>query len=172
MTDAMLFACLFATYMILRHGTNGGVDGTAIFSMPYVLIESILLLTSSYTCGLANLALHYGKRQQFMMYLGATLLLGAAFLAMEIHEFGGLITDGNGPSRSAFLTGFFSLVGTHGLHIFIGLLWASVLIWALYRQGRHEDLLRKFSLFSTYWHFLDIVWIFIFTIVYVMGVRP
>lgn len=171
MTDCMLFTSLFATYMVLRHSTNGGPGGEELFSLGFVLIETLILLTSSYMCGLANLAIHNNKMKEFAIYLGATIALGVAFLAMELSEFGHLIAEGHGWQSSAFLSAFFTLVGTHGLHITIGLLWAVVLIWALYRQGRHEDLLRKFSMFAIFWHFLDLVWIFIFTIVYVMGVR-
>ena len=171
MTDCMLFTSLFATFMILRHSTNGGPGGDELFSIGFVLIETLILLTSSYMCGLANLAIHNNRMKEFAVYLGATIALGIAFLGMELSEFGHLIAEGHGWQSSAFLSAFFTLVGTHGLHITIGLLWAIVLIWALYRQGRHEDLLRKFSLFAIFWHFLDIVWIFIFTIVYVMGVR-
>ena len=171
MTDCMLFTSLFATYMILRHSTNGGPDGSEIFSIGFVLIETLILLTSSYMCGLANLAIHNNRMKEFSIYLGVTIALGISFLVMELTEFGHLIADGHGWQTSAFMSSFFTLVGVHGLHITIGLLWALVLVWALYRQGRHEDLLRKFSMFAIFWHFLDIVWIFIFTIVYVMGVR-
>lgn len=170
MTDCMLFASLFATYMILRNSTNGGPGGSELFSLTFVLVETMILLTSSYTCGLANLALHHGKRKEFIVYIAATIGLGLAFLGMELFEFRELIADGHGPAASAFLSAFFTLVGTHGLHITIGLIWAGVLLWALYRQGKNEDLTRKFGLFSIYWHFLDVVWIFIFTIVYALGV--
>lgn len=170
MTDCMLFASLFATYMILRNSTNGGPGGSELFSLGFVLVETVILLTSSYMCGLANLALRHGKRKEFVAYLGATIVLGASFLALELHEFGQLIAEGHGPQASAFLSAFFTLVGTHGVHIAIGLLWALVLVWALHRQGSNDDLKRKFGLFSIYWHFLDVVWIFIFTIVYALGV--
>lgn len=171
MTDLMLFTSLFATFMVLRHGVNGGPSGSEIFSMGFVLTETLILLTSSYMCGLANLAIRNNRFKEFVVYLGATIALGITFLAMELHEFGTLVAEGHGWWRSAFLSSFFTLVGTHGLHITIGLLWAAVLIWAFYRQGRNPDLVRKFGLFAVFWHFLDIVWIFIFTIVYVMGVR-
>ncbi len=170
MTDCMLFASLFATYIILKNSTNGGPGTHQLFDLSFVLVETIILLTSSYMCGLANLALHHGRRREFIAYLGATILLGVSFLALELHEFGALIAEGHGPSASAFLSAFFTLVGTHGAHITVGLLWALALIWALYRQGSNADIKRKFSLFSIYWHFLDVVWIFIFTIVYAMGV--
>lgn len=170
MTDCMLFASLFATYIILKNSTNGGPGTHQLFDLSFVLVETILLLTSSYMCGLANLALHNGRRKEFITYLAVTILLGVSFLALELHEFGALIAEGHGPQASAFLSAFFTLVATHGAHITVGLLWALALVWALYRQGSNVDLKRKFGLFSIYWHFLDVVWIFIFTIVYAMGV--
>lgn len=170
MTDCMLFASLFATYMILRNSTNGGPGGDELFSLGFVLLETMILLTSSYTAGLANVALHHNKWKEFVVYLCATIVLGATFLGLELHEFSQLVSEGYGPQASAFLSAFFTLVGTHGVHIVIGLLWALVLIWAFRRQGINNDLKRKFGLFSIYWHFLDVVWIFIFTIVYALGV--
>lgn len=170
MTDCMLFASLFATYMILRNSTNGGPGASELFSLGFILVSTIILLTSSYLCGLANLALRHNRRKEFVVYLGATMALGATFLGLELYEFSHMIANGHGPDASAFLSAFFTLVGLHGFHIAIGLVWASVLIWALYRQGSNFDIKRKFSLFAIYWHFLDVVWIFIFTIVYAMGV--
>lgn len=170
MTDCMLFASLFATYMILRNSTNGGPGANELFSLGFILVSTIILLTSSYLCGLANLALRHNRRKEFVVYLGATIALGATFLGLELYEFSNMIAEGHGPDASAFLSAFFTLVGLHGFHIAIGLLWAGVLIWALHRQGSNFDIKRKFSLFAVYWHFLDVVWIFIFTIVYAMGV--
>ncbi len=170
MTDCMLFASMFATYMILKNATAGGPGSHELFDLGYALILTLLLLTSSYTAGLANLALHHNRRKEFIGYLGATMVLGVTFLVLELREFALLIGEGHGPSASAFLSGFFTLVGLHGAHIAIGLLWAVVLAWGIHRQGRHADIKRKFGLFSIYWHFLDVVWIFIFTIVYALGV--
>jgi cytochrome o ubiquinol oxidase subunit 3 len=170
MTDAMLFASLFAAYMVLRHNVNGGPGTHDIFSLTFVLAETVILLTSSYTVGLANLALKHGQRREFIGYLIATLVLGATFLVMEVSEFRSLVLEGHSWQNSAFLSAFFTLVATHGLHILIGLMWGVTLGWALYRQGFNRDLGRKFGLFSLFWHFLDIVWIFIFTVVYVLGV--
>jgi len=170
MTDCMLFASMFATYMILKNATAGGPGASQLFDLGYALLLTILLLTSSYTVGLANLALHNNRRKEFIGYVAATIILGVSFLVLELREFAVLIHEGHGPDASAFLSAFFTLVGLHGAHIAVGLLWAIVLAWALYRQGRHEDIKRKFGLFSTYWHFLDVVWIFIFTIVYALGV--
>ncbi len=170
MTDCMLFASLFATYMILRNSTSGGPAGSDLFSLWFVLIETVLLLTSSYVCGIANLALRHGKHKEFVTAFITTIVLGVAFLVMELSEFSHLIAEGHGPAASAFLSSFFTLVGTHGVHIAVGILWALVLGWAFHRQGVNDDLKRKFGLFSLYWHFLDVVWIFIFTIVFALGV--
>lgn len=170
MTDCMLFASMFATYMILKNATAGGPGTHELFDLGYALILTLMLLTSSYSAGLANLALHHGRRREFIGYLGVTIVLGIGFLIMELREFALLISEGHGPDASAFLSAFFTLVGLHGAHIAIGLVWAIVLAWAMWRQGQHVDMKRKFGLFSIYWHFLDVVWIFIFTIVYALGV--
>lgn len=170
MTDAMLFASLFATYMILRHNVNDGPGTHELFSLTFVLAETVILLTSSYTVGLANIALRHRQWREFIGYFATTIVLGVAFLALEIGEFGQLVHEGYTWQTSAFLSAFFTLVGTHGAHILVGIIWAAVLGWAMYRQGVNRDLERKFGLFALFWHFLDIVWIFIFTIVYVLGV--
>lgn len=170
LTDGILFSCFFATYVILRHNVNGGPGTHDLFDLNFVLAETIILLTSSYTVGLANLALKTKRNKEFVGYFIVTILLGIAFLALELHEFGSIIAGGHSWTTSAFLTSFFSLVGLHGAHITVGLIWGSVLGWAIWRQGKNRDLIRKFSLFAMFWHFLDIIWIFIFTVVYVLGV--
>ncbi len=169
MTDVMIFASLFATFMVLRHATAGGPGGPELFDMQLVLAETLVLLASSLFCGLAWLAFRHGKKNDFFMYLTATLVAGAIFLGIELYEFGKLLGEGHGWQASAFLTSYFSLVGTHGLHIAIGLLWGIVLFVAIKKRGMTPHMLRKFGLFSLFWHFLDLVWIFIFTIVYVIG---
>jgi cytochrome o ubiquinol oxidase subunit III len=170
MTDLILFASLFATYAVLRTNTNGGEGAGQLFSLPYVLIETLLLLTSSFTSGLALLAVHRNKKQQALVWLGVTFVLGAAFLGMELVEFTKLVQEGNSWTRSGFLSAYFTLVGTHGLHITAGLLWLSVLVVMVLRRGLTSVLVKRLALFSLFWHFLDIVWIFIFTIVYLLGV--
>jgi cytochrome o ubiquinol oxidase subunit 3 len=170
MSDFVLFASLFATFAVLRGNTFGGVAGNQIFSLPFVLGETLLLLTSSFTCGLSLLAARAGKMREVFIALDATALLGASFVAMEIYEFSRLISEGNGPSRSGFLSAYFTLVGTHGLHVTIGLIWMVMLMCAIVYRGLSRSTLRKLVLLSLFWHFLDIVWIFIFTIVYLMGV--
>jgi len=169
MTDCVLFAAFFATYAVLRHNTFGGPSGHDLFDLPYVLGETALLLTSSFTCGLAMLAMHRQDKRQVMAWLGLTLVLGLSFLSMEVHEFRHLIYDGAGPQRSAFLSSYFSLVGLHGLHIAAGSLWLLVMLAHLATQSITPRLTRKLACFSLFWHFLDLVWIFIFTLVYLMG---
>ena len=169
MTDCILFAGLFAAYAVLRGNTFCGPAGKDIFSLPFVLAETLILLTSSFTCGLSVLAARAGKKGQVIGWLIVTFLLGASFLAMELTEFSGLIADGNGPQRSGFLSSFFTLVGTHGLHITAGLIWIAVLLFFIAKRGLTPGMQRKLTLFSMFWHFLDIVWIFIFTIVYLYG---
>lgn len=170
MTDCVLFATLFATYAVLHGSTFGGPSGEDLFDLPFVLTETMLLLTSSFTAGLAVVAARYGRKRYLLLALTITFLLGAAFLAMEITEFSHLASEGNSWTRSAFLSAFFTLVGTHGLHITAGLVWIGVITWQIIRHGLRPRTLRRLTLFSLFWHFLDVIWIFIFTIVYLMGV--
>lgn len=172
MTDCVLFACLFATYAVLHMNTFGGPSSQELFNPPFVLIETMLLLTSSFTCGLALLAGRKHHLQQTIIWLGITFLLGIAFLTMELSEFNHLVQEGNSWHRSGFLSAFFTLVGTHGLHISIGLLWLLVLAFQAVKRGFTEGVSRRLTLFTMFWHFLDVVWIFIFTIVYMIGVLP
>ncbi len=170
MTDCVLFASLFATYAVLHNNTNGGPSATELFSLPYILVETLLLLTSSFTVGLAILAVHNKAKRQVIFWLIITALLGLGFLVMELTEFRHLAHEGNSWRRSGFLSSYFTLVGTHGLHIATGLLWMGVIIYQLSRRGLQAANVRRLTLLSLFWHFLDIVWIFIFTIVYLMGV--
>jgi len=169
MTDCILFGTLFATYIVLHNNTYGGPAGNELFDMPSILVETLILLTSSFTCGLAMLAVRRKKRNQAFFWFGFTFVLGVAFLVMELSEFGLLIAEGNSWERSGFMSAFFTLVGTHGLHIAIGLLWMLVMGWQLLHKGFTDGVVRRFSLLSMFWHFLDIIWIFIFTFVYLMG---
>lgn len=169
MTDCVLFASLFATFMILRNNTNSGPDSAELFSLPFVLTETLILLTSSFTCGLAILAAHKGNKKRVGAWLAITLLLGLAFLSMELYEFGNLVAEGHDWQASAFLSAFFTLVGTHGLHITAGLIWILLLIVKILRSEINSINLRRLTMLSLFWHFLDIVWIFIFTIVYMIG---
>lgn len=170
MTDLLMFAALFATYAVLRNNTFGGPSGRELFNMPFVLTETFILLTSSFTCGVGlYFAKHNQNKTQVFLWFGITFLLGLAFLGMELSEFSHLIHEGNSFQRSAFLSAFFTLVGTHGLHITSGILWLSVLFIKLFTGKLTHSLVRKLTLFSLFWHFLDIVWIFIFTVVYLMA---
>lgn len=171
MTDCVLFATLFATYAVLHNNTNGGEGAQELFNLPFVLGETILLLTSSFTIGLAILAMQQHKRQQVLWWLGATFVFGAAFLGMELYEFSALAAEGNSWTRSGFLSAFFTLLGAHGLHITAGLLWIAALAAQVLQKGLPPATTRRLTLLSLFWHFLDIVWIFIFTMVYLMGAQ-
>lgn len=170
MTDVILFATLFATFVVLRDNTASGPAGQEIFSLPLVLSMTLMLLTSSFTIGLAWLAARAGNTQMVLAWMLVTFMLGAAFLAFEIREFNQLYSEGNSWRRSAFLSSFFTLVGTHGAHITAGLIWMGVLGFRIYRGGLSKSNIKKVTMLSLFWHFLDVVWIFIFTIVYLMGI--
>ncbi len=170
MTDCILFASLFATYAVLRNNTFGGPGGSDIFDMPFVLTETVILLTSSFICGLGLLAARAGRVKRTIILFTATMLLGATFLGMELYEFSKLVSEGYTWQTSAFLSAFFTLIGTHGAHILIGLIWMLVMVVRIAKQGITPHNLRRLSLLALFWHFLDVVWIFIFSIIYLMGV--
>jgi cytochrome o ubiquinol oxidase subunit 3 len=170
MTDCVLFATLFATYAVLHNNTFGGPTARDLFNLPYALTETLILLTSSFTCGLTLLALQNNDKKKVIAWFGITFLLGIAFLGMELSEFNRFVHEGNSWQRSAFLSAFFTLVGTHGLHICVGLLWMTVVIWQVWRRGLTPSTIRRQTCLRMFWHFLDVVWIFIFTFVYLMGV--
>ncbi len=169
MTDCILFASLFATFAVLRTSTFGGPSGADIFDMEFVLVETLILLTSSFTIGLAVLGAARGYKKQAIGWLIATFILGATFLGMELWEFNVLIAEGYGWQRSAFLSSYFTLVATHGLHITVGLLWLIVVIVRLWRHDFKKTDLHRLSLLGLFWHFLDVIWIFIFSFVYLIG---
>lgn len=171
MTDCILFATFFATYVVLHQNTAGGPSGRDIFNLPYVLIETLLLLTSSFTSGLAMLAAYRNEKGKVLALFGITFLLGLGFLGMELNEFANLVQEGNSWERSAFLSSFFTLVGCHGLHITCGLLWMAVMMVHVLVRGITFPTIRRLMCLSMFWHFLDVIWIFIFTIVYLMGVK-
>lgn len=168
MTDLLMFSVLFAAFAVLRNNTFGGITIREIFNPPYVLTETFILLTSSFTCGLGILSAKLRDKTKTIILFSLTFLLGAIFLVMELSEFSHLISEGNGPQESAFLSSFFTLVGAHGFHIAAGLIWMGILIIQVLRRGITDGNLRKLTLLSLFWHFLDIVWIFIFTVVYLM----
>jgi cytochrome o ubiquinol oxidase subunit 3 len=171
MTDLMLFASLFATFFILRVGVADGPQASDIFSIDYVMAQTFVLLASSVTSGMALVSARFGKYRQMSLFLIGTIFLGATFLVLELREFSLLIGEGHSWSQSAFLSSYFTLVGTHGLHILIGLIWAITLLVVLLKSKKvSENHYRKLSLFTMFWHFLDLVWIFIFAVVYIIGV--
>jgi cytochrome o ubiquinol oxidase subunit III len=170
MTDCVLFASLFATFVVLRNATYGGPSGEDIFSLPFVLSETLILLTSSFTAGMGIVAARQKDKAKTIAFFSITFLLGLAFLALELNEFHHLYVEGNSWHASAFLTSFFTLVGTHGLHITIGLVWMGFMLIQISRKGLGYKNLKRLTMLSLFWHFLDIIWIFIFTIVYLMGV--
>jgi len=171
LSDIVMFAAIFAAYAVLAHATAGGPAGVQLFSQRSVAIETGCLLASSYTCGLMSLAI--GSRRYAVTYLAAfiTFVLGAAFLALEVREFAAMIAIGAGPQRSAFLSAFFTLVGCHGLHVTAGLVWLMVMMAQLVIKGLRDTVERRLLCFSLFWHALDIVWVWLFTVVYLMGVR-
>ncbi len=169
MSDCVLFAALFATFAVLRGATALGPTMHELTHLPYVTLETMLLLTSSFTVGLALLAARAAKKHLTLAALSLTLLLGLAFLGLELREFALMISEGHGPDASAFLSSYFALVGTHGLHIALGSLWMFVLMVYIAIRGLTPGNMRKLISLSLFWHFLDIVWIFIFTFVYLFG---
>jgi len=166
MTDIILFASLFATYMILRPNNAGGPTDAELLDPSFALLETGILLLSSFTCGVAMLALRFKRTSLAVGLLVVTLLLGIGFVSLELYEFINLVKEGHSWQQSAFLSAFFTLVGVHGLHITIGVIWGAVLLSLIRKKGSMVHTLRKMTLFSLFWHFLDLVWIFIFTIVY------
>ena len=166
MTDLLMFAVLFACYAVLHNNHTGSPAASQLFSLPLALKETLLLLTSSFTCGIAMVAARSGKKNTTLLLFAITFVLGALFLKLELTEFGEFIHEGYTLQTNAFLSSFFVLVGTHGLHITSGLLWMGITMLYVVKRGLNRHLVRKLALLSLFWHFLDIVWIFIFTIVY------
>lgn len=170
MSDCIIFATLFATFAVLHNSTFGGPSSKELFSLTTAFIETMLLLFSSVTCGFAVLSSLRNKRNQVITWFAVTFILGASFVGIELHEFITMAQEGNSWARSAFLSSFFTLVGTHGLHVSFGLLWMTVMMFQVFFMGVTVITFRRLVLFSLFWHFLDVVWIFIFTFVYLMGV--
>jgi cytochrome o ubiquinol oxidase subunit 3 len=170
MTDCILFSCAFATYAVLFNATAGAVSGKDIFELDYVLVETFALLFSSITYGFAMIASHRNSKAWVINWLLVTFVFGAIFIGMEVNEFHHLVEEGNGPSTSAFLSAFFALVGMHGLHVTAGLIWMVIMMLQVGKQGLNPQVNTRLSCLSLFWHFLDIVWICVFTVVYLMGV--
>ena len=170
MSDCLIFAVLFATYGVLGTSLAGGPGPRDLFDLGLVALNTTMLLLSSITYGFAMLAMHRMDQKQTIKWLAITGAFGAAFIAIELYEFSHLIHEGAGPQRSAFLSAFFALVGTHGLHVTAGLVWLTVLIVQIRKRGLVAANQRRVTCLSMFWHFLDVVWIGVFTFVYLMGV--
>ncbi|HEY2047716.1 MAG TPA: cytochrome o ubiquinol oxidase subunit III [Caulobacteraceae bacterium] len=169
MSDCIIFGTLFATFGVLADSFAGGPTGRELFDLPYVGGETLLLLISSFTFGLAALNMHAGRKAGVLAWLAVTFLFGAGFIGMEVHEFAHLVAEGNGPGRSAFLSAYFTLVGTHGVHVTSGLIWMAVMMHQVWKFGLDGAVRRRITCLSLFWHFLDLVWICVFTFVYLRG---
>ena len=169
MSDAIIFSLLFATYVVMTSGTAGGPTGQTLFSLSRAFNETLLLLFSSITFGFAALAMKSDKRAAVLSWLLVTFVLGLGFIAMEIHEFYGMVQVGAGPDRSGFLSAFFTLVGTHGLHVTFGLIWILIMASQVIIKGLTAPVTSRLFRLGLFWHFLDIVWVGIFSVVYLPG---
>lgn len=172
MSDCLVFACLFACYGVLGRSYAGGPTGAELFDLRIVAVNTALLLLSSITYGFAVLEMQRDRASGTLAWLAVTGLLGAGFVAIELNEFAHLVADGAGPQRSAFLSSFFTLVSTHGLHVSFGIVWMITLMSQVARHGLIPANRRRLMCLSMFWHFLDVVWIGVFTFVYLMGVLP
>jgi len=169
MSDCLIFAVLFAVYAVLGRSYAAGPSGADLFDLQLVAINTAVLLFSSITYGMAMIAMQHKRKSQVLGWLAITGLLGLSFLAIELYEFHHLIHEGAGPGRSAFLSSFFTLVGTHGLHVTFGCIWLAVLMLQVNKHGLTAPNRRRLMCLSMFWHFLDVVWIGVFTFVYLMG---
>ena len=169
MSDCLVFACLFASYGVLGRNYATGPSGAELFELPLVAVNTSLLLLSSITYGFVVIQMQRKRRGATLAWLALTGLLGAGFIGIELHEFANLIHQGNGPQRSAFLSSFFTLVGTHGLHVSVGIVWLVTLMMQVAKHGLIAANRRRLMCLSMFWHFLDVIWIGVFTFVYLMG---
>jgi cytochrome o ubiquinol oxidase subunit 3 len=172
LSDMVIFSALFATYATLVHATDGGPTTNQLFDRSLVAIETLALLLSSFVCGLAMITAKRSNMVWTQGWLVLTGLLGLVFLSIEFYEFGKMIAEGAGPQRSAFLSSFFTLVGCHGLHVTAGLLWLGTMMAQIWAKGFQPHIMRRLLCFSVFWHALDIIWVAIFTIVYLIGTLP
>jgi len=172
MSDCLIFACLFATYGVLGRNYAAGPSGAELFDLPLVAMNTTFLLLSSITYGFAVLEMQRNRVRHTLIWLAVTGVLGACFLGLELYEFAHLIHEGAGPQRSGFLTAFFALVGTHGLHVTFGIVWLITLMFQVGKHGLIRENKRRLMCLSMFWHFLDVVWIGVFTFVYLMGSLP
>ena len=169
LSDIVMFSAFFATYAVFVGQTAGGPSGRELFDLHNTAIETACLLLSSFACGLASIGAQAHRGSWFYGAMAATFILGAAFIGLEVLEFAGLVARGAGPARSAFLSAFFTLVGCHGLHVTAGLLWLLTMVAQVFAKGYRTDILRRILCFGLFWHFLDIVWVALFSMVYLMG---
>ena len=169
LSDIVMFSAFFAAYAVLVGDTAGGPSGGELFNLSNVALETTFLLASSFTVGVASIGASARSRPWFYGAMTVTFILGAAFLTIELREFAGMIARGAGPTRSAFLSAFFTLVGCHGVHITAGLLWLLTMMAQVFAKGFRADILRRILCFSLFWHALDIIWVAIFSVVYLMG---
>jgi cytochrome o ubiquinol oxidase subunit III len=168
MTDLVVFAVLFAAFVVLRDATFGGPTGRELFHLPFAFAETLILLISSFTCSLATFAVYRKQKNWIIFWFAVTFVLGSSFLYLEFSEFHSFIEVGASWKRSGFLSSFFALVGTHGLHISIGLLWMLIAMLSIWMRGLSAPEISKIFRLALFWHFLDVVWVFIFTVVYAM----
>ena len=169
LSDIIMFSAFFASYAVLEGNTAGGPSGHDLFDLSNVALETACLLLSSFTCGIASIGAQRRSGLWFFGAMAVTFVLGAAFLSIEVREFAGMVAKGAGPTRSAFLSAFFTLVGCHGLHVTCGLLWLLTMMAQVFAKGYRPDILRRVLCFSLFWHALDIIWVALFTVVYLMG---
>jgi cytochrome o ubiquinol oxidase subunit III len=169
LSDFVMFSGFFAAYAVLLGQTAGGPKGAELFDLKNVAIETGCLLASSFTCGLASIAASARNQPWFQVAMAVTCVLGLAFLSIEGNEFASLVARGAGPSRSAFLSAFFSLVGCHGLHVSAGILWLLTMMAQVFAKGFRADILRRLLCFALFWHALDIIWVAVFSVVYLLG---
>ncbi len=170
LSDVIMFSAFFAAYAVLSVETAGGPSGKDLFHLDIVALETACLLLSSFTCGFASIGARERNDRLFYGNMAITGLLGLIFLFLEIREFAGMIAIGAGPQRSAFLSAFFTLVGCHGVHVTLGLLWLTTMMAQVFAKGYRADILRRVMCFALFWHTLDIIWVAIFTVVYLTGV--
>ena len=170
MSDFILFGALFATYAVLSFSTFGGPSARELFQPSFTLTQTLILLVSSLTVGLAGASAHRKHKNMTIALFGITFLLGAAFMGMELTEFSRLVKAGNSWDKGAFLSAYFTVVGTHGLHVIFGMLWIIVLILPVWREGISHVSMRRLTCLRMFWQFLNVVWVFIFSLVYLMGV--
>src|SRR3982074_3056791 len=169
LSDIIMFAAFFATYAVLLGQTAGGPSGRDLFDLRNVAIETGLLLASSFTCGMASIAADARSTTRFQLAMAITCAFGLGFLTLEGQEFASLVARGAGPTRSAFLSAFFTLVGCHGLHVSAGILWLLTMMAQVFAKGFRSDIQRRILCFALFWHALDIIWIAVFTVVYLLG---